>query len=302
MKKEINSQINWIDLVNPTDEDLNHLKQKYDLHEILISELKEPSTRTKIEIYDRLMFIVYYLPNYNEEEQNSKAIEIDFLLTKDSIITVRYQNYIMIDQIFDSLKNDLSNYYLNQTPAHLLYYILEEGLTFSLRQLVHIHDKIQKIEDELFEKENHKELIKKIAIIKRDVLNQRLIARPQHPILESLKQKGVQFFGKDLEIYFNDLLGDYEKVWINLDNLKETIKSLENTNNTFFESKTNEIVKILTIITFIMFPFSVIPNMFGMNIDFIPFSTSLYGFWYVIALITFITLIFLTIIKIKKWF
>ena len=302
MKKEINSQINWIDLVNPTDEDLNHLKQKYDLHEILISELKEPSTRTKIEIYDRLMFIVYYLPNYNEEEQNSKAIEIDFLLTKDSIITVRYQNYIMIDQIFDSLKNDLSNYYLNQTPAHLLYYILEEGLTFSLKQLVHIHDKIQKIEDELFEKENHKELIKKIAIIKRDVLNQRLIARPQHPILESLKQKGVQFFGKDLEIYFNDLLGDYEKVWINLDNLKETIESLENTNNTFFESKTNEIVKILTIITFIMFPFSVIPNMFGMNIDFIPFSTSLYGFWYVIALITFITLIFLTIIKIKKWF
>ncbi len=302
MIKEIHSQINWIDLVNPTDEDLNHLKQKYDLHEILISELKEPSTRTKIEIYDRLMFIVYYLPNYNEEEQNSEAIEIDFLLTKDSIITVRYQNYLIIDQIFDSLKNDPSNYYLNQTPAHLLYYILEEGLTFSLRQLAHIHDKIQKIEDELFEKENHKELIKKIAIIKRDVLNQRLIARPQHPTLESLKQKGVQFFGKDLEIYFNDLLGDYEKVWINLDNLKETIESLENTNNTFFESKTNEVVKILTIITFIMFPFSVIPNMFGMNMDFIPFSTSLYGFWYVIALITFIALIFLAIIKTKKWF
>jgi magnesium transporter len=141
-----------------------------------------------------------------------------------------------------------------------------------------------------------------LPLIKRDILNQRLIARPQHPILESLKQKGIQFFGKDLEIYFNDLLGDYEKVWINLDNLKETIESLENTNNTFFESKINEIVKVLTIITFIMFPFSVIPNMFGMNIDFIPFSTSLYGFWYVIALITFITLIFLTIIKIKKWF
>ncbi len=302
MKKEIHSQINWIDLVNPTEENLNYLKQKYDLHEILISELKEPSTRTKIEIYDRLMFIVYYLPNYNEEEQNSEAIEIDFLLTKDTITTVRYQNYIIIDQIFDSLKNDPSNSYLNQTSAHLLYYILEEGLTFSLRQLAHIHDKIQKIEDELFEKENHKELIKKIAVIKRDILNQRLIARPQQPILESLKQKGTQFFGKDLEIYFNDLLGDYEKVWINLDNLKETIESLENTNNTFFESKINEIVKILTIITFIMFPFSVIPNMFGMNMDFIPFSTSLYGFWYVIALITFVTLIFLAVIKSKKWF
>ncbi len=302
MIKEIHSQINWLDVINPTDEDLNFLKEQFDLHPILLSELKKPSTRTKIEVYDRLMFIVYYFANYNELEQTSEAMEIDFILTKDTIITVHYQSYEVIDQIFDSLKNNLSNSYLKQTPAHLLYYILEEGLTFSLRQLSHIHDKIQKIEDELFEKENHKQLIKKIAIIKRDILNQRLIARPQHPILESLKQKGIQFFGKDLEIYFNDLLGDYEKVWINLDNLKETIESLENTNNTFFESRTNEVVKILTILTFIMFPFSVIPNMFGMNMDFIPWSASPYGFWYAIALITFITLIFLLIIKIKKWF
>jgi len=304
MIKEIHSQINWLDVINPTDEDLNFLKEKFDFHPVLLSELKDPSTRMKIEVYDRLMFMIYYFANYNEFEQTSETIEVDFILTKDTIITVRYQNYIVVDQIFNSLKDNPSNPYLAQTPAHLLYYILEEGLTFSLRQLAHIREKIQKIEDELFNKNKNyqKNLIEKIAIVKRDVLNQRLIARPQHPILESLKQKGVQFFGKDLEIYFNDLLGDYEKVWINLDNLKETIESLENTNNTFFESRTNEVVKILTILTFIMFPFSVIPNMFGMNIEAIPWAGSPFGFLYVLGSMILFAIIFLLIIKIKKWF
>ena len=300
MLKEIHSKISWLDVVNPTDEELNELQKKFNLHPIIVSEIKEPSTRTKIEIYDGLMFIVYYLSNYNEKKQTSEAIEIDFLLTKDALVSIRYQNFPLIDNLFEKIKNDPSNY-LNQTPAHLLHYILEEGLTFSLRQLVHINEKIKKIEDALFKGE-HKTLIKEIAIVKRDILDQRLIARPQHSTLESLKERGVKFFGKDLEIYFNDLLGDYEKLWMNLDNLKETIESLENTNNTFFDSRTNEIMKTLTILAFITFPLTLLSNVFSMNTLYTPLVGSPYGFWYIVGLMTFFALLFLIIFKIKKWF
>ncbi len=170
-----------------------------------------------------------------------------------------------------------------------------------MRQLVHINEKIKKIEDALFKGE-HKTLIKEIAIVKRDILDQRLIARPQHSTLESLKERGVKFFGKDLEIYFNDLLGDYEKLWMNLDNLKETIESLENTNNTFFDSRTNEIMKTLTILAFITFPLTLLSNVFSMNTLHTPLVGSPYGFWYIVGLMTFFALLFLIIFKIKKWF
>ncbi|HOD96728.1 MAG TPA: magnesium transporter CorA family protein [Candidatus Paceibacterota bacterium] len=299
MIKELHSKISWLDIVNPTEEELSDLQKRFHLHPLIISELKNPSTRTKIEVYDGLMFIVYYLSNYNEKTQISEAIEIDFLLTKDALVSVRYQNFKLIDNLFEKIKNDPSNL-LNKTPAHLLHYILEEGLTFSLRQLAHINGKIKKIEDAIF-KSNPKSLIEQIAIVKRDILDQRLIARPQHSILESLKERGVQFFGKDLEIYFNDLLGDYEKLWMNLDNLKETIESLENTNNTFFESRTNEIMKILTILAFITFPLTLISSIFSMNTAYMPFVNSPYGFWYVIGLMVLLALLFLAVFKIKKW-
>ena len=299
MIKELHSKINWIDVVNPTEEELSDLQKKFHLHPLIVSELKNPSTRTKIEVYDGLMFIVYYLSNYNEKTQISEAIEIDFLLTKDALVSVRYQNFKLIDCLFEKIQNDPSTL-LNKTPAHLLHYILEEGLTFSLRQLAHINEKIKKIEDAIF-KSDPKSLIEQIAIVKRDILDQRLIARPQHSILESLKERGIQFFGKDSEIYFNDLLGDYEKLWMNLDNLKETIESLENTNNTFFESRTNEIMKILTILAFITFPLTLISGIFSMNTAYMPFVNSPYGFWYVVGLMVLLALLFLAVFKIKKW-
>ncbi|MCX8015919.1 MAG: magnesium transporter CorA family protein [Patescibacteria group bacterium] len=300
MKQEINSKINWIDILSPSQEDLKFLKDKFKLHPILLEELKQPSTRSKIEIYDNLMFIVYYFSNYNENEKTSEAVEVDFLITRDYLITVRYKNYEPIDEIFAELKKELSNQYLNQTPAHLLYYILENGLIFSLRQLTHIQEKIKQIECELFRGE-HKSLIEKIAIVKRDILDQRIIARLQHPILESLKLKGLNFFGKNLEIYFNDLLGDYEKLWMSIDNLKETIESLENTNNTFFESRTNEIMKILTIMAFITFPLTLFSSIFSMNTENTPLVSSPYGFWYIVGLMFLFATLFLVIFKKKKW-
>lgn len=246
------------------------------------------------------MFIVYYFSHYNEQEKTSEAIEVDFLICGNNLVTVRYQNYQPLEDIFDAFQKNLLEEFDYKTPAHLLYHILENGLIFSLRQLVHIQEKIKDIEKKLFGGE-HKTLIEKIAIVKRDILDQRIIARLQHPILESLKMKGISFFGKNLEIYFNDLLGDYEKLWMSIDNLKETIESLENTNNTFFESRTNEIMKILTIMAFITFPLTLFSSIFSMNTENTPLVSSPYGFWYIVGLMLLFATLFLIIFKKKKW-
>jgi magnesium transporter len=301
MKREIQSKITWIDIINPKNEELQILQEKFNLHPILTQELKEPSTRSKIEIYDHLMFIVYYFSNYNESEKTSEAIEVDFVITKNTLVTVRYKKYEPIEEVFETLQKDPNHQYLNQSAAHLLYFILESGLIFSLRQLTHIQEKIKDIEKRMFQGE-HKSLIEKIAIVKRDILDQRIIARLQHPILESLKAKGINFFGKNLEIYFNDLLGDYEKLWMSIDNLKETIESLENTNNTFFESRTNEIIKILTLMAFITFPLTLFSSIFSMNTSHTPLISSPYGFWYIVGLMVVFALVLLIIFKKKKWF
>ncbi len=302
MLKQIQSKTNWIDITNPKQADIDYLASHFKFHPLILAELIPPSSRSKVEIYDGYLFIVHHLPVYNTECQTSQPTEIDFLITKNTVITVRYSRIEPLDQFFTRLEKDVLSreQFLNKTTGHLLYEILERSLNFSLRQLTHITEKIQKAEESIF-KGKEKEMIKELSIIKRDILDQRQITRPQKLILESLLAKGVNFFGKDIEIYFNDLLGDYEKIWDALDDLKETAEALEATNNTLFESKMNEVMKLLTIMAFITFPLSLLSNIFSMNTKYTPLVEQISGFWIIIGTMLLISFGFFVWFKIKKW-
>jgi len=302
MIKQAQSKITWIDIVNPKQNDIDYLAKNFKFHPLILSEIIPPSTRSRVEIYDNYLFVVYQLPVYDALRRTSQATEIDFLITKDYLITSRYHSIEPIDKLFATIERNLTNreQFLQRSTGHLLYEILERGLSFSLRQLAHINEKIQKIEESMFQKKE-KEMIKEISIVKRDVLDQRSITRPQKAILESLLAKGARFFGKDIEIYFNDLLGDYEKIWDALDNLKETAESLEATNNALFESKTNNIMKLLAVTTFIILPLSLIANVFGLSMRNIPLADNPLGFWMVLAIMLLVSFTFFIMAKIKKW-
>jgi magnesium transporter len=300
--KQVQSKITWIDITNPNQSDIDYLGANYKFHPLILAELMKPSSRSKVETYNNYIYIVYYIPIYDPCTRVSKSTEIDFLITKDAIITARYSDIEPINTFFNRLEKDITSHekYLDKTTGHLLYEILENCQEFSLRQLTHINEKVCYIEESIF-KGNEKQMIKEISFVKRDVLDQRLITRPQKTILESLLIKGSKFFGKDMEVYLNDLIGDHEKVWDTLDNLKETIEALESTNNTLFESKTNEIMKLLTIMAFVTFPLSLISNIFSMNTNYTPFTSGIYGFWIIIGIMFVVSIIFFILFKIKKW-
>lgn len=300
--KQVQSKITWIDIINPSQNDIDYLGANYKFHPLIMSELMKPSSRSKVETYNNYIYIVYHTPIYDPVTRVSKATEIDFLITKDTIITSRYSEIEPINIFFNRLEKDIISHekYLDKTTGHLLYEILENCQEFSLRQLSHINEKISFIEESIF-KGHEKQMIQEISFVKRDILDQRLITRPQKTILESLLAKGSKFFGKEIEIYFNDLLGDHEKVWDTLDNLKETVEALESTNNTLFESKTNEIMKILTIIAFITMPLSLLSNIFGMNTANTPIISHPFSFWIITGIMLLISIACLIFFKIKKW-
>lgn len=300
--KQVQSKITWIDIINPTQSDIDYLGANYKFHPLIMSELMRPSSRSKVETYNNYIYIVYHMPIYDSCSRVSKSTEIDFLITRDAIITSRYGEIEPVDKFFNRLEKDITSHekYLDKSTGHLLYEILENCQEFSLRQLNHINEKICHIEESIF-KGREKEMIKEISLVKRDVLDQRLITRPQKTILDSLLIKGSKFFGKDIEIYLNDLLGDYERVWDTLDNLKETIEALESTNNTLFESKLNEVMKLFTILAFVTFPLSLLSNIFSMNTTNTPLVAGQYGFWIIVGIMIIISLIFFILFKIKKW-
>jgi len=300
MKKIFEGKIFWIDIVSPDKEDLDYLKNNFHLHPLIIEELKNTSSRTKAEVYDDYVFLVLHLPSWNLEEKNSYPWEIDFILKKDAIITVCYEENAEIKQeLMEKIYNkEFESLYLNDS-VKLFHFIIENFLNFALRQISHIQEKIDAVEKEIFRGKQEK-IIPDIAFIKRDIINFRKIFQYLKENLLSLERKSSSIFGEDKKIYFDDLVGESSKVENLINGFQDTINALESTNNSLIEHKNNVLTKIYTVISFVTWPALLIVSMYQMNTRFLPLTGLPYDFFIVIGLAFTPSVIFYLYMKAKK--
>jgi magnesium transporter len=188
---------------------------------------------------------------------------------------------------------------MNQSPGYLLYYVLEDLLESCFPKIDHINANLDKVEEEIF-KGNEREMVHEISYVKRDILNFRRTLKPQKSVLESLAHDNYPMIDNDLRTYYQDLVGTNIRVWSALENAKETIESLEDTNDALLSNKLNHTMKVLTVFSAIFLPMTVISNILAMSAA-IPFGNNPYGFWIWIGIMLIVCLATIGIFKVKKW-
>jgi len=254
--KVIKHKITWIDVAKPTEKDVEFIKKQHPrFHPIILDELLHPSARAMVERDDHYLFFVYHLPIYNEVTKTCRKSEIDFLITKDMVITVHYEDLEPINNFLKKITGDehFQKAAMHENTAKATYYLVEEILSYAQRQMSHIEESVMEITKELFRRKEAA-LLEKISYVKRNILDYRIINRPQSIILESLRDAGPKFWDDKVRMYFSDLSGDHLKIMQQLDNFKETIESLESTNAQLLTAKTNATIQRFNVIAFLTFP------------------------------------------------
>ena len=166
-------------------------------------------------------------------------------------------------------------------------------------KLDHISKKLEYIEDEIFSG-HEKEMVFELSLSKRDILNFRRIIKPQYSVFESLSQKNFKLTEPSLKPYYQDLLGTNIRILNNLESAKETVESLEETNNSLLSNKLNLTMKILTIFSAVMLPMTVYSNILAMSAD-IPFGKDPNAFWIHLGIMLFLSVATIAIFKARKW-
>jgi magnesium transporter len=285
--------VQWIDIERPSTKDLEWLAKEYGIHPIIIEELREPSARGRVESYNDYLYFIYYFPIYDPGDAASTRAEIDFIITKDCVITVHYESLANVMTAFDIEELDSSLMIMHGLVEHLI--------TFEERQLRHIREKVEAVGKEIF-KEKEKEVLERITYLKRDVSEYRIVVRLQEPLLRSLLIKGRKFWGESAEIYLNDLMGDQMKVVNQLEDYREAIADFEDTNNQLMNLKINSVMKTFTSLSFLTFPFMLLAALFSMNTKDTPIIGLPYSFWIVFAIMAGGMLFMVVYFKRKGWF
>ncbi len=294
--------LTWVEIKNPKDKDLKWLKEKFNLHPLVLKELLPPLDYPKIENFGDYLFIVLFYPFFDKKTSQTIPFELDIIVSKNYIITSHYMDIVPLKAIFDkcNLYEDIRKEYTDEGPAELLYRIINGILLASFPKLSHIKQNIDNIEKQIFQKE-YKETISQTSLIKRDIIGFQRIIEPQKLVLTNLIKEVQPLFNKKFIPYFHNLISLYNQVESILTTRHKTLDALESTNQSLLTTKTNEIIKLLTIFSVIVFPLTLLAAIFGMNTTYLPFVGKSGDFWIIFAIMAVGTIGMLSFFKFKKW-
>jgi len=143
-------------------------------------------------------------------------------------------------------------------------------------------NKLERIEEEIFEGEQSAEVVRDISNVKQEIINFRKIVRPQRSAFRDLERTKARYIAEDLDIYFDDINDASERVWDMLENYKEVVEGLDATNESAIAHRTNETFRVLTAISVIVLPLTLVASIWGMNVG-VPGENTVAAFWAILG-------------------
>jgi len=292
----------WIDLESPTRDEVRQIMEEFNIHPIVANELLSPTLRPKVDPYENFIYLILHFPTVTHKHGNEPHQEVDFIIGEKFLITTHYE---LIDPLHEFSKVFEVNSILDKSnignhAGFLFFYLIRELYRMLTEELDHINTQLERIEQKIFIGQEVS-MVEVISGINRDLLNFKQATRHHKEVLESFEIAGEKTFGADFRYYLRSITGEYFKIANILDGHKETILDLRDTNDSLLTTKTNEIMKVLTIMAFITFPLTLISSLFGMNTQDIPIVGLPNDFWIVIGIMVIGAAVMLLFFKYKKW-
>ena len=141
-------------------------------------------------------------------------------------------------------------------------------------------NKLERIEEDIFEGRSE-EVVRDISNAKQEIINFRKIIRPQRPVLRDLERTKQRYLAEDMEVYFDDIVDASERIWDMLENYKEVVEALEDTNESVLAHRVNEVLRVLTAFSVVVLPLTLIASIFGMNVR-VPGEGDITAFWLIL--------------------
>ncbi len=237
----------WTDLLEPTAEEISTVVKQLGIAPRLAEELASPSPRHTVEFGENHAYLVLHFPAL-EESHNDAAFELDFVVGKDFLLTVHYQEIEALAKFKESINEPL----LSRTPKHardtLFFGLLQSMLTNFSHKLTKIDHWVREIERNMFGgKENR--TIFELSEASRHLIDFKKITAVYPDTFKELSENGKEAFGKEFFELTQETLEYFNKVNAKLDLLSVAVHELRETNASILSTKQNQTMKMLTIVT-----------------------------------------------------
>ena len=291
--------LTWIDLENPTAEDIATLIKEQGVHPTWAQELIQPTERAKTDSNDHSFFAVLHYPDHPAHQNAHEEIEIDYIVGQDVLISAHYSPVDVFLDYGKKFQAESALGKLSITTGPELFLAINNEMYQGLREEIEPFKKeIKKIEGFIFQGHEFR-MVKEISHLQRSLLDFNQSMKAHRIILKSLEAQSGKLFKKSA--LTNDMIfREYSRVENALENSRELLKELRETNDSLLSAKTNDVTKKLTLMAFVTFPLTLVATVLEYRNAPRIFQGP-HSFWIVIAILVGLFVLMQVYFKYKKW-
>jgi magnesium transporter len=297
------SGLTWIHLDTPDSMYASELAHRFGWHPLDVEDVLSKRQRPKVDDYaeEGYLFAVLHFPVFDRTVQRLNAAELDVFIGPDYLITLPNVELLPLTRLFHRCEEDeaFRDQLFAKGSGRLLYEVLDDLFDYCFPILDKIGHKLDALEDDVFEGRSE-EVVRDISNVKQEIISYRKIIKPERSTLRLLERHIERFLPEDLELYFDDVVDATERIWDILDNYKEVVEALEDTNESVISHRQNDVLRILTVFSVILLPLTLITGVFGMNVRFPGFDTA-WAFWTVFLIMAGVAISMLAFFRYKRW-
>ncbi len=295
-------RVTWVNVERVTPEDVEALRGMYPhFHPLDLEDLQSRIERPKIDEYDDYLFVVMQFPLWDAVQRVSRAAEVDMFVGSGYLVTAGDGSLKPLGQLFEQCRTnaELRERLMGRGASKIFYAVIDRLVDYVLPILYKVDGNIRQLENEIFA-EDSRQVMQDLSFIRRDIIALRRIIRPQIAIVENLEKVDRPFIREDLDVYFGDILDHLLKAWEIAEDHLEVINGLADMANALVSYRLNGVMQILTVISVIMLPLTLLSGIYGMNIV-LPLQDAPAAFLMVIGLMFMIALSMLSYFRHRGW-
>ncbi len=303
---ENDDKISWINIDGLSNtKEIEKLGKYYELHPLILEDIVNTNQRPKIDEYEDYIFVVVkmlYFPKDVTDFSNGSLVNehISLVMGKDYVLTFQEANGDVFEGIRERLANSKGRIRSNGAD-YLLFCLLDAIIDQYFEVVDTIGDKIEILEENLFQAQPNDDITFEIQELKRTILRIRRAVFPLREVLSRLEKQDNTFIAEKTRNYFRDLYDHTIQVTENIDIYREMTWGLMDMYMTTISNKMNEVMKVLTIIATIFIPLTFIAGVYGMNFEYIPELQWRYSYFVLWGIMIIIFLLMLYYFRRKHW-
>ncbi len=296
LPKEPNARAVWIDIMNPSSDDLAWLGRAFKFHPLALEDCAHFDQRAKVEDYGNHLFLVVHA--LRSCPDNGTALsELHFFLEKNVVVTVHAEAIPSVQGLIERVERDPTH--LPGQADFLLYKILDWVMDANPRYLDRIEESLGELEEHPFERLNQEHL-ESIRKVRKQISIVRRALGPQREIYYGFAKGSYPGISPQAAVYYRDIYDHSARILEFADELRESAASLQEGYLALSGMKTNETMKRLTVFNALFLPLTFITGFFGMNFEGIPWRSSAL-FLAALATMTLVPLLLLGWFRTNRW-